>query len=103
MPINYQPIANQLLQTLNVVMDDLNTADQCFEDTEGVVLGHGDQTLQFQTEFEPVSVYVSLVDTGTPVCGGELSTSSVSLLPNGFILYVHVASDSAVVKWVIKY
>jgi hypothetical protein len=103
MSVNYCELSKQLLASLVHVVEAVTCDDDCDFDHEGVLLVHGDHVITFKTDFRPGEVYVSITPQGgTPVCSGNLSSCSTSLLEDGFVLYAHIAEDSAVVKWMVR-
>lgn len=69
---------------------------------EGIYLPFGEHTIQVKVDCIPREVFVSVQDECGPVCGGDISTVATSLLEDGFVLYVNVKSNEALVKWIVK-
>ncbi len=101
--VNYCELSKQLLTSLvNVIESVACDSGGCCEH-EGILLMHGDHAITFRTEYRPEEVYVSILPQGgMPVCSGNLSSNSTSLLEDGFVLYAHIAEDSAIVKWIVR-
>lgn len=104
MGVNYCELSKQLLSSLVHVVESVTCDEnECTFEHEGILLVHGDHVITFKTDFKPGEVYVSITPQGgTPVCSGNLSSSSTSLLEDGFVLYAHVAEDSAIIKWIVR-
>jgi hypothetical protein len=102
MSVNYCELSKHLYEALGHVLDsmDCNLAEN--PDNEGILLPYGDHVISVKLDHKPLMVFVSLTDGEGPVCGGDISTSGVTLMDDGFVLYVHVKTNETLVRWIVK-
>jgi hypothetical protein len=103
MCVNYCDIAKNLYEALGNCLLMSECHEQHTPENEGLLLPFGDHVINVRLEKPAKEVYVSVHDEGGPVCGGEISTVGVTLLDDGFVLYVHCKSDSCLVKWIVRH
>ena len=69
-------------------------------DSGHLTLSAGDHVLEVETKIgKPVEVWLSMDPHGVQVCQGSHDSMSITMLPNGFILNVTVASDILKIHW----
>jgi hypothetical protein len=69
-----------------------------------VSLGYGCHEITVKTACGPKDICLSTNnDTcDTPVCQGDVNMVGYSLLPDGFVLYADIKSNTCVVSWSVK-
>lgn len=98
---DYCELAKHLYDALGAAID--FDCDRIPSEAERIILPFGDHVISVKLEGKPSEVYVSLTEEGGPVCGGDVSTTGVTLLDDGFVLYAHVKGNEASVRWVVKF
>lgn len=72
-----------------------------------VVLCHGRHEVEVHIDHRHINikkVYLSVEDTGCPICHGEVSMAgSVKKNHNTFVLYADIKSNAAIVHWIAEY
>ena len=65
-----------------------------------VVCGFGHHEVTVKTHCKPRKVFLSIKEPCgcIPVCGANVTVAGTKPLPNGFVLYVDVASDAATIE-----
>jgi len=75
--------------------------------TGSITLAAGEQQVGIPSDLpNPVRVYLSVEepdDGGITTCLGDLNWVAARLLPNGFLLYADIKSDSCTINYVIEY
>jgi hypothetical protein len=69
----------------------------------GMALSSGWHEIFVPTSCKPASVMLTSTDYDTPCCGGTICLYATCLLPDGFILYADVRTDSCEIEWIIQY
>lgn len=67
-----------------------------------ITLNQGTHEVTIKTNSVPQEVFASIVAVGTPVCGGGINMVGTQLLPDGFILYANIVSNSAEVCYIVQ-
>ena len=83
------------MNPLDLLLDFLKSYD------EGqVILQAGRYQWLIKTKVRPARVYLAEDNAeGLPVCQGETNMYGVALRPEGFVLYAHVNTNLAVLRW----
>lgn len=65
-----------------------------------IILQSGNHVVEVRTRREPVSIALSLTESyGMPVCNGDVDKIGYTILPNGFIIYADIVSDTVQIEW----
>jgi hypothetical protein len=81
-------------------------AECCFESTGTIVLGSGRHEILIKTDPpSPSSVFLCAEEPcdSTPACVGDLNWTAACVVPEGFILYADVKTNSCVVRYTVRY
>ncbi len=67
-------------------------------------LGYGDHQIVIPVEGTPLEVSLSLEEPedANLVCMGNINLGGAKLLPDGFILYASVRSNTCIVRWIVE-
>lgn len=88
-----------LIQVLDALTD-----CECGNVVEGsITLNQGHHEVTVDTEVAPVEVYLSIDSGNSAVCNGDVDVAGYRLLPNGFVLYADIKSNSAVVNYIVEH
>lgn len=71
-------------------------------DAGSIVVASGVQQIVIKTTCEPNEVWLKVVSEDMPVCGGDIDMVGYQLLPDGFVLYAVIQSNTAEVFYAVK-
>ncbi len=76
-------------------------ASECGE----ISLAYGEHQVTVATKGKPKNVLLGINNAAcdTPVCQGDINMVGYTLLPDGFVLYADIKSNTSVVTWVVEY
>jgi len=94
---------NQCLVSAFEAFLECATDHKCDNAVDGcITLNQGHHEITVVTEISPEQVYLSVSPIGAPVCNGDIDMVGYSLLPDGFVLYADIKSNSAEVCYIIE-
>ena len=67
-------------------------------------LGYGDHQIVVPVNGKPLAVSLSLEepDDANLVCMGNINLGGAKVIPDGFILYARIQSNTCIVRWLVE-
>ena len=88
------------------MLNSLSASCHCGPNEAGEIsLAYGHHEVTVTTKNKPKNVLLSTNNAvcDTPVCQGDINMVGYTLLPDGFVLYADIKSNTSVVSWVVEY
>jgi hypothetical protein len=90
------------IKCLIQILETLSKCECDSHDEGSISLNQGHHEVAVSTSVVPSVVFLAVSPLGTPVCVGDIDMVGYSLLPDGFILYADIKSNSAEVCYYVQ-